>query len=445
MKLSKMGAVWCLVAGVLFAQNWPQFRGPGATGVADGMNPPVKWDVAAGTNIAWKTPIPGLAHSSPIVWGDRIYVTTAIPKKQGVQFRGGLYGAGEPADDNLEQSWRLYALDRKTGKIIWGRTVLEANPRISRHPKNSHASSTPATDGRHIVATFGSEGLFAFDTDGTVLWKQDLGILDQGAFDYPDFQWGTASSPIIFKNLAIVQCDLQNDSFLAAFDVASGKPVWRTKRDAIPSWASPTVIESGGRAELVTNGAEYMRGYDPLTGKELWRLKGTSMISVPTPFAANGLIYLFSGYSRYIQPMYAVRPGAAGDITLADGQTSNEHVAWGMKKGAPYLPTPVVYGEYLYTCTHNGILTCLKAKTGERVYQNRVASGAFTASLIAADGRVYVPSEDGDIYVIVAGPEYKVLGVNHMNDVLMATPAISKDMLIVRSQHAVYGIANDRK
>ncbi len=443
--MSRIVCSLCLVATAALAQNWPSFRGPGASGVADGVNLPLKWDASSGTNIAWKTPIPGLAHSSPIVWGDRVYVTTAIPKKQAVQFKGGLYGAGEPADDNLEQSWHAYAIDRKTGKIIWDRTVLEAAPRISRHPKNSHASSTPATDGRHIVTTFGSEGLFAFDADGKPLWKQDLGILDQGAFDYPDFQWGTASSPIIYKDLAIVQCDLQNDSFLAAFDVATGKPVWRTKRDGVPSWASPSVIEIDGKAELVTNGAEYMRGYDPLTGKELWRLKGTSMISVPTPFAAHGLIFLFSGYSRYIQPMYAVKPGATGDITLAEGQTSNAQIAWGTKKGAPYLPTPVVYGEYLYTCTHNGILTCMKAKTGERVYQNRLATGAFTASLVAADGRVYIPGEDGDIYVVEAGPEYKVLAVNHMNDVVMATPAITKGMLIVRTQHAVLGIGNERK
>ncbi len=412
------------------------------TGVADGQHPPSKWDVSSGTNIAWKTAIPGLAHSSPIVWGDRVYITTSIPKKQAVQFRGGLYGAGEPADDNLEQSWRLYALHRETGKIIWERTVLEAAPRISRHPKNSHASSTPATDGRRIVAMFGSEGLFAFDTDGKQLWRQDLGILDQGAFDYPDFQWGTASSAIIYKRLAIVQCDLQSNSFVAAFDLDTGKPVWRTPREAVPSWSTPTVVENGGRAELVTNGAEHMRGYDPLTGKELWRLKGTSMISVPTPFAANGLIYLFSGYSRYMQPMYAVRPGASGDITLAEGQTSNQHIAWGTMKGAPYLPTPLVYGDYLYTCTHNGILTCMKAKTGERVYQSRVASGAFTASLVAADGRVYIPSEDGEVYVLRAGPEYKIEAVNSMNDVLMATPAISTNMLIVRTQHHVFGITD---
>ena len=240
-----------------------------------------------------------------------VYVTTAIPKKQAVQFRGGLYGAGEPADDNLEQSWRLYALDRKTGAIVWERTVLEAAPRVSRHPKNSHASSTPATDGRRIVAMFGSEGLFGFDTDGKQLWRQDLGVLDQGAFDIRIFSGATRRRQLLLlKNLAIVQCDLQANSFVAAFDLNTGNPVWRTKREGVPSWASPTVIESAGRAELVTNGAEHMRGYDPLTGRELWRLKGTSMISVPTPFAADGLTYLsHSGYSRYQQSMYAIRPG----------------------------------------------------------------------------------------------------------------------------------------
>jgi outer membrane protein assembly factor BamB len=261
-----------------------------------------------------------------------------------------------------------------------------------------------------------------------------VGPLDQGAFDLPDYQWGSASSPIIYKNLVILQCDQQKGSFLAAFDAATGQPVWRTSREALPSWSTPTVYESGGHAELVANGAEYFRGYDPMTGKELWQLKGTSMISVPTPFSAGGLIYLASGYYRFIQPIVALKPGASGDVPPAA-------VAWRTEKGAPYLPTPIVYGDYFYAFNRRGVLSVYQAATGERIYEQRLAAGAFSSSPVASDGRLYAASEDGDLYVVKAGATFELLATNKMGEVVMATPALADGMLIVRGLNHLFAIA----
>jgi outer membrane protein assembly factor BamB len=425
-----------LLATAGFAQNWPSFRGPGATGVLDTPHgAPVSWDVAANRNIAWRTEIPGLGHSSPIVWEDRVFVTTAVSSDPKAVFQYPLAGQLDRRTDLAKQQFKLYCLDRHTGKILWEKVAAERAPAVARHPHNSYASATPATDGKRVVAFFGSEGLYAFDLDGKMLWQQDVGPLDQGAFDVPDYKWGSASSPIIYRDLVIVQCDQQKGSFVAAFDAATGKPRWRTQRDAIPSWATPTVYEGEKRAELVTNGAEYFRGYDPATGAELWKIKGTSMISVPTPFAAHGLIYLASGYYRFIQPIVALKPGATGEVAA-------ERVAWRTEKGAPYLPTPIVYGDYFYSFNHRGILTVYNATTGERIYEQRLGEGAaFSSSPVATGGRLYAASEDGDVYVVKAGPTFELLAVNKMNEVVMATPALSNGILIVRGLNHVFGIS----
>jgi len=418
-----------------YAQNWPSFRGPGATGVLDTRHSaPVSWDVGARRNVAWRTAIPGLGHSSPIVWGDRIFVTTAVSSDPKSVFQYPLAGDLDRRSDLATHQFKLYCLDKRTGKIIWESVAAELVPRVARHPHNSYASATPATDGKRVVAFFGSEGLYAFDLDGKLLWKQDVGLLDQGAFDLPDYKWGSASSPIIYKNLAIVQCDQQRGSFLAAFDVSTGKPVWRTPREARPSWSTPTVYEGAERAELVANGTEYFRGYDPVNGSELWRIKGTSMISVPTPFAAHGLIYLASGYYRFIQPIVALKSGATGEV-------QPERIAWRTEKGAPYLPTPIVYGDYFYAFNHRGILTVYHAGTGQRIYEQRLAPGAFSSSPVATGGRLYAASEDGEVYVVKAGPTFELLATNKMDEVVMATPALTDGMLIVRGLNHLFGIA----
>jgi outer membrane protein assembly factor BamB len=420
--------------------NWPSFRGPQASGVCDGQFPPVTWDAATDHNIRWKTPIPGLGHSCPIVWDNRIYLTTAVSADGKAELRTGLYGDVDSVNDAAEHSWRVYCLDKRSGKVVWERIACTGVPKIKRHPKASHANPTPATDGVHIVASFGSEGLYCYDRDGKLLWQKSLGVLDSGWFYDADYQWGFGSSPIIYKEMVIVQCDVGKDSFLAAYRIADGHEVWRTSRDEIPSWGTPTIVESDIRVELVTNATRFARGYDPRSGAELWRLGPHSEITVPAPVFGAGLIFIASGY-RPIQPIFAVKPGATGDISLKEGETASSAIAWSIKKGGPYMPTPIFYDGYLYTCANAGIVTCFDARTGKQVYKERLGSSAgYTASPVAADGKLYFTSEESDVRVVRAGPKFELLAINPLGDPCVSTPAISDGMIFIRTQHYLFGI-----
>ena len=428
-------------AAVAAPLNWPSFRGPEATGVADGQNPPTTWDAKEGINVRWKTPIPGLGHSCPVVWGDRVFLITAVSGDPDPKVRTGNYGDVASVNDVTPHTWKVYCLDKHTGKILWERTALAGVvPKFKRHLKGSQANCTPATDGRRVVVCFGSEGLYCYDFDGKLLWKRDLGALDTSFIVFPEHEWGFGSSPILYEDLVILQCDLSKDSFIAAYRAEDGSQVWSTPRDEIPSWSTPTVWRTPGRGELVTNAAQYARGYDPRTGKELWRLAKKSEVTIPTPFAARGLMFVTSG-NRPIQPIFAIRPGAAGDISLKEGADANSHIAWSKMRGGPYMPTPVVYGDYLYTCSNAGVVTCYEADTGKEIYKERLAGGrAYTASILAADGRLYFTAEEGEVRVVKAGPTFELLAVNVMDDVCMATPAISDGMIFVRTQHHLFGI-----
>jgi outer membrane protein assembly factor BamB len=419
---------------VAHAQNWPQFRGPSASGVVEGQPSAINWDVAKAVNVRWSIALPGLAHSSPVVWGNKIFVTTAVTSAAKDETRFGLFGDVAPVKDDPKHTWKVYALDKQTGKILWERIAYEGMPKVKRHPKSTHADSTPVTNGKYLIAMFGSHGLYAYDLNGKLLWKQDLGVLDAGWFYDPDYQWEYGSSPIIYKDMVIIQADLQKDSYVAAYNIKTGKLLWKTPREEIPGWSTPTVVEGKSRVELVTNGTKAIRGYDPQTGKELWRLTPNSEITTPTPVVAHELIYVTSGY-RPIQPIYAIKIGSAsGDITLKDGKDSSEAIAWSKPRGGPYMPTPIVYGDVFYTCSNQGVLTAYNAKTGERLYQERLGGkgGAFTSSPVASDGKIYLASEDGDVFVVKAGPKYELLATNPVGEVMMATPAISDGLVIVR-------------
>ena len=437
------------LAPVARGREWPSFRGPGGSGILDGAHPPTVWDVEQSINVKWKTPIPGLAHSSPIVWGDRVFVTAAIPAiDSAVTFRYGgdasstADAANRSTTDDFPYSWRVYALDKQTGKILWERVAHEGVPRTARHVAESQANQTPATDGTHLVVWFGSEGLYCYDLDGTLLWKRDLGPLTSGYVVDPSYEWNTASSPIIYKHFVILQVDLLEGSFIAALDITTGTEVWRTERDEVPSWATPLLYEGPPRTELVTLAPNFVRGYDPDTGKELWRLGKHSIYASPTPIAGRGLIFVTNGSGGTIQPIYAIRPGGSGDITLADDEASNAYVVWSTHRGGSFLPTPILYGDLLYLSSDGGILAAYQAETGERVYRERVTrGGGYTASPVAADGKLYFSSEDGDVIVVKAGPQFERLAVNPMGEVLMATPAISEGMIIVRTQHHVVAVA----
>jgi putative pyrroloquinoline-quinone binding quinoprotein/putative pyrroloquinoline-quinone-binding quinoprotein len=432
--------VWVIAGASVSGQQWPAFRGPNASGVADGQPMPVKWNISTGENVLWKTPVPGIAVSSPIVWGDRVFVSTAVSSDPNVGIRTGLYGDVEPVNDLSKHSWRLLAIDKRTGKVLWDRVAYEGTPKTKRHPKSSQASPTPVTDGLHVIVSFGPQGLYAYDVDGQLIWKRDLGTLNAGWFYDPDYEWGIGSSPIIWKNLVIVQCDIQKNSFIAAFNVATGEPVWRTAREEIPSWSTPTIYEGNGRAELVTQGTGFTRGYDPTTGKELWRLSGNSEITIPTPIVGPGFVIVTNGY-RGVQPIYAIKPGANGDITLKSDQTKSDFVAWSTNRGGPYIPTPLIYRDQLYVVQINGVLAAYDVRTGQRLYQERVGSGgSFSASPVAADGKIYLASEDGDIFVVKAGPSYELLSTNSIGEVVMATPAISSGIIIIRGLKDLFAI-----
>ena len=461
MRLTQLAGLTALATVTLVAASgppasvarWPSFRGPSASGVADGQSLPDTWDGTTGRNIRWKVPIPGLAHSSPIVWDDRIYVTSAISSQANVTFKPGLYGEGTASEDRSPQRWVVIALDRETGRTIWQQTAYEGVPREKRHIKATYANATPATDGKTIVAFFGSQGLYAFDMNGRLRWKKDLGVLNTGAYDLPEYEWGTASSPIIYKNLAIVQCDTQNESFVLAADLATGKTVWKTVRKELPSWGTPTVYasSSGGSAELVTNASNFIRGYDPDTGAERWRLGGSSKITAPTPVFAEGLIVVASGRAPE-RPIFAIRPGGQGDITPADNADSSAHVAWRKTGRGSYMPTPLIYKDVVYVLGNAGLLDAYDLRTGREIYRQRLEhrGSGFSASPVAADTRIYLSSEDGDMFVVQTGAEFKLLAKNPMGEPLMATPAIAGSTMYVRGERQLFAVGrqaanNDRQ
>ncbi len=425
--------------------NWPSFRGANAIGIADGYALPTTWNIERSENIRWQTPIPGLGLSSPIVWENRIYVSTAISGQEKQGLKAGLYGDIKSAEDESAHQWVIYCIDKRTGRILWEKTAHTGVPKIKRHPKSTHANSTMATDGKRVVAFFGSEGLYCYDMNGKLLWSKDLGVLDSAFFVAPAAQWEFGSSPVINGNTVIVQCDVLNGSFLAAFNLKNGSEVWRTPREEVPTWGTPTVYVSGGNAQVVVNGFKHIGGYDARTGKEVWRMKGGGDIPVPTPVLFGDMVFITNAHGP-IAPIYAIRLSAKGDISLQGDESSNAHVAWFAKRDGSYMSTPIVYREHLYNCRWNGVLSCYVPASGSRLYQERLGEGAsaFTASPVAGDGKIYIASEDGDVYVIEAGPTYRLLAKNSLGEVCLATPAISEGTIFFRTQSRLVAIAEKR-
>lgn len=421
--------------------DWPQFRGIRATGVAEGKPTPVTWNVAEGKAVAWKTPLPGLGLSSPIVWGDLACLTTSISGKKDANLRVGLYGDIAPVQDDTAHEWRVYCLDKKTGAIKWQQTAYSGVPKVKRHTKSTHANSTAATDGQYLVAFFGSEGLYTYDLKGKLLWKKDLGVLDAGFYMVPDAQWETGSSPIVHDGVVIIQADVQKGSFLAAFDAKDGRELWRVTRNDVPTWSTPTVHEVAGRTQLIVNGMRHVGAYDFTTGKEIWKLSGGGDIPVPTPVVSDGLIYITNAHGM-LSPVYAIKDTAAGDVSLTQGASTSAGVAWSYPRDGGYMCTPLVYRGLLYVVKYNGVLNVYDARTGEKKFQERLAGGtsAFTASPVASDGKVYFASEEGRVYVVKAGPTFELIAENDMGESVLATPAISEGMLIFRTQNHVMAL-----
>ena len=417
------------------ASNWPSFRGPGASGIAEGPAPALTWDVPGNKGVKWRVPVPGLAHSSPIVWGNQVCLATAVSSATAADLKVGLYGNIESANDQSPHRWTVLCYDKNSGKLLWERVAHTGVPKVKRHTKSTHASSTLATNGKYIIAFFGSEGLYAFDMNGQPIWKRDFGVLDSGFFMVPEAQWAFASSPVIYEDRVIIQVDVQKDSFVAALDLATGKDVWRTPRNDVPTWSTPAVVAHDGRAQVVVNGWKHIGGYDLKTGAEIWRMEGGGDIPVPTPITSHGLIFVTSSHGGKA-PVYAIKPTARGNITLGDAATSNPHIAWSVARDGAYMQTPLVYGDLLYVCKDNGVLSAFDVRTGTRHYQTRLADGrtGFSASPVASNGRIYFTSEEGDVYVVKAGTTFEQLAVNPLGEVAMATPAISDGVMFFRTR-----------
>jgi outer membrane protein assembly factor BamB len=410
--------------------EWPGFKGQSRMGVGDGPAPS-RWDGQSREHVAWSAPIPGIGHSSPVVWGHQVFVTTAVPDRAAA-YPVGLSEDIATAVDGRRYAWRVMSLDLRSGRTLWDRTLHEGLPRSKRHSKNSFATPTPATDGRYLVVYMGSEGLYGLDMQGNVLWKQDLGVLEIGFYLDPSYQWGISSSPVIYRDLVIVQVDLDRGSYLAAYDLRTGRQVWKTPRHDGQSWSTPVLYLGAPRDLLVANAASHVRAYDPRTGRELWQLRWDMEIVLSTPTVANGLIYSASGKGDR-QPIVAVRPTARGEVPLADAHGGpRSPLAWSRLTGGAIVTSPLVYGECLYALVDLGVLRCVSPSTGEIHYQQRIPD-SFLASPVAADGKVYLASEDGNIYVVRAGPRYELIAVNPMGEPSVATPAFARGRLIIRT------------
>jgi outer membrane protein assembly factor BamB len=427
--------VWLAVVSSLQADDWTAFRGGPRAGVAEGPLPD-SW--AADKNVVWKADIAGRGWSSPLVTGDRVFVTSAVSDGKVPEPRKGLYitdlsGTVQPG----EHRWLVHCLDWKTGKALWTREAARGTPASPIHLKNTYASETPVTDGDRVYAYFGNVGAFCYDPEGKEVWVRKWPVVKTSN------GWGTAASPALHGDRLFIVNDNEDKSYLLCLDKRTGKTLWEVERDEKSNWVTPFVWQNDKRTEVVTAGSNRVRSYD-LGGKLLWELRGMSIIAIPTPFAAHGLLYVTSGYVLDLKakPVYAIRPGAAGDISLKPGETANDWVAWSLPQAGPYHPTPLVHGDYLYILYDRGFLSCYEAKTGKVVYERkRVGSAtAFTASPWAAGDRIFCLSEDGDTFAIQAGPKFEELGRNGLDEMCLATPALARGSVLIRTQTKLYRI-----
>lgn len=418
--------------------NWPQFRGPGSTGVpSDETGLPDAW--SATKNVAWRAGIGGQGWSSPIVWGNRVFLTSATTRRDAPVPEGGFYqGAVESPKPDEEHVWVVRALDLDSGDLLWETEVHRGVPRVGRHRKNTYASETAVADGEHVYAHVGDLGTWCLDHDGKLVWSKDWKAVRTR------WGYGTASSPALHGGRLYITNDSEDQSYLVALEKATGKEIWRVSRDEPTTWSTPFVWESGNRTEIVTVGRNRVRSYDT-DGTPLWELGRLSSLAIPTPFAADGLLYVTSGYMNSDErPIYAIRPGAAGDITLPPDRTSNEHIVWSVPQGGPYHPSGLVYGGHYYTLFDRGFLTCHDSRTGEEVYgKQRVSrdSANFTASPWAYGGKLFCLDEAGTTFVVEAGRDFKLLHSNELGEMCMATPAIVEGGLLIRTHSALYKIS----
>jgi len=415
-------------------RQWTAYRGRLSSGVLDNANLPETFDFVKMINIRWKTEVPGLGLSSPVIWGNKIFITSAVSQADKDGFKPGIYGDITPVRDSSIHEWKVYCIDKKTGKIVWEKTAYKGIPKMKRHPKSTHANTSVATDGKYVVAFFGSEGLFCYDMNGKLVWQKNFGLLRSVFFMVKSAEWEFASSPIIYNGVLIIQCDVLENSFVAAYDVKTGKEIWKTQRDEYPGWCTPNIYTNGGKTYVALNGYKNRGGYDLETGKEIWKMSGGGDIQIPTPVVGNDLIYFNSAHGRN-SPIIAVKTNALGDITLKESETSNEYIKWSLPRGGSYMHTLLLYRNHLYNVNWNGALICLDPLNGKEIYNAKLGKAkSFIASPVASDGKIYVVDEEGTVYIIEDSNEFKLLAEISMNDICMTAPAITDGMIIFRTQ-----------
>ena len=426
--------------------EWPRFRGSNGGVAADHPSLPDQWGPAQ--NIVWKIDVPGRSWSSPVIWGDHIFVTTAINTLETESLlpvasyvsrsNGGTMTFMDVSKPSAPHRWVLYDVDLKTGQIRWERVAHTGVPAKSRHLKNSYAAETPVTDGERVYAYFGDVGLFVYDMDGKPLWSRSMDALEMQT------GFGHAASPVVDDSRVYIVNDNEEQSFIAAYDKRTGAQAWRVDRKETSSWTTPLVWKNELRTEIVTAATGGVRSYD-VNGGLLWQFTGMSTFAVPSPLASGGLLYVMSGYTAgALRPAYAIRAGATGDISLKPDQTSSEFIVWADRTLGTFHASPLVYRGCYYILHDRGFLTCNDPGTGKPIYpRQRISSdtATFTASPWAYNGKVFALSEDGDTFVFQSGPEFKVLGKNSLNEMALATPAVAGGSLIIRTASKLYRIS----
>jgi len=414
-------------------RQWPSYRGFFASGYLDKAHLPDSFNIESSYHVKWNIEIPGLGLSCPVIWDNKVFITTAISEQDKEGYLPGLYGDIAPIDDSSEHVWKVICVDKTSGKLIWEQVAHQGIPKVKRHPKSSHANTTVATDGTHVIAFFGSEGLYCYDMDGELLWKRDFGLIMSAWNVVESAEWEFSSSPLIFQDKVIIQADALNTAFVGVLDLHSGETIWKQEREEISNWCTPNIYFDGNKPRVVVNGFKHRGAYDLNTGEEIWRMSGGGDIPVPAPIVWKDLIFFNSAHGS-LAPLMALKNSASGEIKYPQSESSpGDEFAWYYNRQGAYMTSVLVYDNLLYRLRWNGNLSCFDPRTGEVIYKETVNPSSFIASPVASDGKIYLVSEHGDLYIIKAGREYQLLKKIPLGEVSLVTPGISEGMLILRT------------
>jgi outer membrane protein assembly factor BamB len=423
-------------------RQWPSYRGYFASGYLDNAYLPDSFNIESSYNVKWNIEIPGLGLSCPVIWDDRIFITTAVSNLDKEGYLPGLYGDIEPVNDSSEHIWKVMCFDKNSGRLLWEQDPHQGIPSVKRHPKSSHANTSIATDGFHVVAFFGSEGLYCYSMDGQLLWKRDFGLIMSAWNLVESAEWEFSSSPVIFQDKVLIQADALNTAFVAVLDLHTGETIWRQERDEISNWCTPNIYFDENKARMVVNGYQHRGAYDLETGEEIWRMSGGGDIPVPTPIIWKDLIYFNSAHGG-AAPLMAVKNNAKGELLYPESESSpGSDFAWFYNRQGAYMTSVLVYDGLLYQLRWNGNLSCFDARTGELIYRETVNPSSFIASPVISDGKIYLVSEYGDLYIVKTGRSYELLKKIPMGEVSLVTPGITEGMLILRTASRLIAVSD---